>query len=102
MELHQKNEGPDKTVIPCRSIFQGCNHVSTTIMKLCKVISRLLQCNKTVEGGDGNKVTRLSEKKKKKKSSLRTTVIITIHISGLVDKYSGNPDVFFLSSLSKN
>lgn len=68
MELHQKNEDPDKTVIPCRSIFQGCNHVSTTIMKLCKVISKLLQCNKTVEGGDGNKVTRLSEKKKKGKN----------------------------------
>lgn len=67
MELRQKNEGPDKTVIPCRSIFQECNHVSTTIVKLCKVISRLLQCNKTVEGGNGNKVTRLSEKKKKEK-----------------------------------
>lgn len=65
-ELRQKNEGPDKTVIPCRSIFQGCNCVSTTTVKLCKVISRLLQRNKTVEGGDGNKVTRLTEKKRKK------------------------------------
>ena len=43
-----------------------------------------------MEGRDGNKVTRLNEKKKGKNLylfffSLRTTVIITIHITGLVD-----------------